>query len=532
VISFSNPFTLQGISQLARRLDEKNRNIYHGVAATITALGYAALALVPILFLTALLKVTTGIGSAESFMAWVSLIIWLGIGTAVGLVLYSMLRVKSYMPSGLGLKEDKAPRLYELLDEISAQYKSPGIDRIIIHDQCTLDLIPVPRFGLPLLKVNVLYIGLPVLQSLSPAQFRGLMARRLGQYSAGHNKLTHWIYRFRQYCQQYQRFYRKQKGAIYKPLKWFFKLYTPFLNATTVYAARRDELLADSYVLDIMNDEELADMIIRYEVSYYFLKTKYWPKIFAMLRKNPVNPEHSPHVSMARVLRNALSENESAQIIKELMNSDPSWQDITPDLHTRLENIGQRKLNMPPPVMETAAQRYLGNAFGAVLKLLDQQWLAKYSTSSRSKKNAPQKAENSSTPPAVEHEEETGYADSARQRLNQLRENARQGKLSNHDAVEMARLTEKVEGKAAAIALYQRILKQDPNNAETLFDVGRILLTQNDNSGVQILEKAMQLNKGCVAQSCWMLAKYFKAIGDEKQSRLYLERAANVSDAA
>ena len=536
MISFSNPFTLKGISQVAQRLCDRHTKIYLGLAAIITATGYIALALFPVLFLAAIMKITFGIGAANTFAAWFSLFLWLLIGTATGIVTYTLLRIKTLMPSGLGLKADKAPRLYELLNEMSAHYRTPAIDRIIIHDQCSLDIVPVPRFGLPLLKVNVLYIGLPVLQCLAPTQFRGALARRLGQYAATSNKLTHWIYRFRQYCQQYQRVYKKHNEPVYQPLKWFFKLYTPFLNAVTVQAARLDELEADTYALDIMNDEELADMIIRYEVSQYFLKNKYWPKIHAMLRKNPASPEHTPHVNMAKVMRNALSENESAQTIKELMNSDPLWHDFVPDLHTRLANIGQTRLNMPPPVMETAAQRYLGNAFGAVLKLLDKQWLAKYASTTRATKQPVKKTEQQITTTSLpEFEDDNdGYVDSDgdRQRLNVLRENARQGKLSNHDAIEMARLTEKVEGKAAAIALYQRILKQDPNNAETLFDVGRILLSQNDKSGVQLLEKAMQLNKGCIAQGCWMLAKYFKATGDEKQSRHYLERAASVSDAA
>jgi Trp operon repressor len=532
MISFSNPFTPKGVSQLLQRLDARYPKIYLGIAAMVTALGYFALALVPILLLTAVLKVTSGIGAADSFAAWLGLLVWLLIGITSGVILATMLLVKTHMPAGLGLKDDKAPRLYELLEEMSAHYNSPAIDRVIVHDQCSLDLIPVPRFGLPLLKVNVLYIGLPVLQCLSPTQFRGVMARRLGQYAASANKLTHWIYRFRQYCHQYQRFYRKQKNPIYLPIKWFFRLYTPLLNAVTLYAARRDELVADACVLDIMNDEELADMIIRYEVSNHFLKTKYWPKIFSMLRNSQGNPQHTPHLSMAKVMRSALTENESAQIIKELMNSETSRQEIKPNLHARLENIGQRRLNMPPPVMETAAQRYLGNAFSAVIKLLDKQWLARYASSSRSKKNTDIKAVDENDTTSTDFTTDAQSTDPDRNNLEQLKSKASEGRLTSHDAIKMARLTEKLEGKQAAVALYQRILEQDPNNAETLFDVGRILLTEKDKSGVKILEKAMQLNEGCVAQACWMLANYFKSIGDEKQSRQYLERAANVGNAA
>ncbi len=524
MISFSNPFTLKGISQALQRLGNRQAKINLAIATTVAVLGFFLLCLSPLLFLTAVLKITFGVATADSFMAWLGLFKWLLIGVTMGAITFSMLRVKMQMPSGLGLKQDKAPRLYELITEMRQSYNAPAIDRVIIHDHFSLDLVPVPRFGLPVLTTNVLYIGLPVLQCLSPSQFRGTLARRLGQYSAKSNKLSHWIYRWRQFCSQYLRSYGRQKHTIYIPMQWFFKLYTPFLNAVTVHTAREDELEADAYALSAMNDEELADMVIRYEVCANFLKQKYWPKIFNMLRNNPSKPAHTPHLNMAKVVRDGLNENEFAQMMKELMNSEPSWQDIMPDLHKRLENLGQSKLNMPPPVMETAAQRYLGDAFGAVLKLLDKQWLAKNTSSEHKvKKTQPQKQAENLNEPAQ---------GSDRQMLTLLRDKARNGKLAGPEAVQMANLMEKVEGKAAAIVLYQQILKQDPTNAECLFAVGSILLSQNDQSGIKILERAMKLNSGCVAQGCWMLAKYFKAMGNEEQSKHYLKRAASVSAAA
>jgi tetratricopeptide (TPR) repeat protein len=213
-----------------------------------------------------------------------------------------------------------------------------------------------------------------------------------------------------------------------------------------------------------------------------------------------------------------------------------------PDLHTRLEHIGQTRLDMPPPVMETAAQRYLGDAFSPVVKLLDKQWLAKNGTGTTATKNEGKPATPSSpakkNAPIVNDDsmlETTEVDDSLpleEQKYQALRSKASQTGLNQNEAYELATYAEKFEGKAAAIAMYQKILKSDPNHAKTIFAVGRILLASNDPSGVKILEKAMQLDKGCIAQACWMLAKYYKALGDEERSKHYLERAANVSAAA
>lgn len=538
--SFSNPFTLKGLSLALERLNERSERFYLALAATVTAMGYLVLGLFPLLTVIGIFKVLGGIGTAGSFGDWLGVLIWIAITATAAVVTLTMLRVKTQMPSGLGLKEDKAPRLHELLAEIGQSYKLPAIDRVIIHDHCDLDIVSVPRFGLPIMNINVLYIGLPVLQGLSPVHFKGALARKLGQFSAVHNKLTHWIYRWRQYCKQYLRTYNRTSSPLYLPLKYFFKLYTPFMNAVTVHAARNDELQGDIYALEIMNDEELADVIIRFEVCRAFLKAKYWPKIFSLLRKQPDNPSHLPHINMPSVLRKGLSENEFAQTMKDLLNTEPAWHDETPSLHARLDHLGQTKLNMPPPVMETAAQRYLGEAFSAVVKLLDKQWLAKNGKVAKKSRHEgapgsvqkkiakprnerpPATQANTAEPKNVEHSEQ--------QRYQMLL--ARADELDQHDAYELASLTEKFDSKVAAIARYQKILKQDPKHAATIFAVGRILLSQNDPSGVKILEKAMQLEKGCVAQACWMLAKYFKATGNDEISKKYLERAANVSAAA
>jgi len=344
MISFSNPFTAKGISQALDGLFEKQEKIYFAIAALATGLGYFMLALFPLIAFIGIFKILGGMASASTFFGWLGVLIWMGITAAAAAITYSMATVKIQMPSGLGLKEDKAPRLHELINEINQTYSVPKIDRIIVHDHCELDMISVPRFGLPLLNTNVLYIGLPVLQCLSPAHFKGALARKLGQFSAQHNRLTHWIYRWRQYCFQYQRSYNRTKSPLFLPLKLFFKYYIPMLEALTVHAARRDEIEADMYALQILNDEELADVILQIEVSKQFLKTKYWPKLFAMLRKNPQNPERLPHISMPGVLRKALTENEFAQTMKELLNNEPTWRDGVPSLIARLVNNGWLKM--------------------------------------------------------------------------------------------------------------------------------------------------------------------------------------------
>ncbi|MEJ2362510.1 MAG: hypothetical protein P8Z75_14045 [Gammaproteobacteria bacterium] len=518
------------------------------LAATATILGYVLYAVFPLMTVIGALTTASIVTSASTVWAWVHGVVWLLLTAAFGLISFTQLSARISLPSGLGLKEDKAPRLYELLSELAEHYQHPKIHRLIIHDKFSLELIQVPRFGLPFLTTNVLYVGLPILQALSPAQFRGALARVLGQSSSTHNKKTHWVYRWHQFCVMGQRATRKHQHGLYRPLQQFFRLYTPFHTYWAADGLRQDALEADVYAMEIMNDSELADVILRSEVCDAFLKNKYWPKIYAMLRKNPGNPAHLPHLNMAKVLRNALTENEFAQTMNELINQEPSWRNIRPVLHERLNNIGQTKLDMPPPVMETAAQRYLGEAQGAVIKLLDKQWLARHGKprSSHQKKSsesaeidaepgiiqAPETSAPESTAApgsGIEASENSTVTVADRKRLAELKQKAQSAKLSDDEAWETAYLTEKLEDTSLAINLYQQILKHNPNHARTLFAVGRIMLTRMDQSGVRALERAMELDNGCVAQGCWMLAKFYKNAGDDARSRHYLERAAKIA---
>jgi tetratricopeptide (TPR) repeat protein len=563
--NFRRLFAREGHNQGLQSLHTRSPRTTLILASIVAGMGYAVLGLFPLLTVIGVFKLIGGATSATTFTAWLHIFIWALITVACAVVTFTQMRVKFNVPSGLGLKDDKAPRLYEQLAELGENYKLPRIHRVVIHDKFTLEMVPVPRLGLPFLTTNVLYIGLPLLQGLSPAQFRGALARVLGQYSGVENKKTHWIYRCFQFCQLSLQAFSKYKTAPYRPLQLFYKIYTPFLKYCAAGAIRGDELEADIYMLEIMNDEDAADFILRYEVCQNFLKNKYWPKIYAMLRKNPSSPDYLPHINMAKVLRNALTDNEFAQTMKDLINRDTQWLDTKPSLHARLENIGQSKLDMPPPVMETAAQRYLGDAFAAVIKLLDKQWLAKHVKSPRTKKTAPAKpktdaeAESSKAParaesiaaapvtgsqqqdahelqderlPGITSEDGTTVTVADRKRLAELKQKVEFADLDDNEAWELAYLTEKLDDKSRAITLYQQVLKQNPNHAKTLFAVGRILLARNDASGVKVLERAMELDKGCVAQSCWMLAKYYKAIGDDTRSKQYLERAASISVAA
>ncbi|VAX02568.1 hypothetical protein MNBD_GAMMA19-884, partial [hydrothermal vent metagenome] len=80
---------------------------------------------------------------------------------------------------GLKMSKELAPALYSLIAGVRELTKRPTIRDVVLTDQYELRIDVTPRLGFPLLMSNTLVIGMPMLQTLSEAQFRGEVMRRL-----------------------------------------------------------------------------------------------------------------------------------------------------------------------------------------------------------------------------------------------------------------------------------------------------------------------------------------------------------------
>ena len=522
--NFLHVLTKEGLNEKLEAMQTNRPKAYGNLALGFTIFGYFLIAFVPLFSLIALLITIDSALDARHWSDLIGIANWLGITAITGFLSYLMIRLRVSKPTGLGLKPDKAPKLYEMLDELRQIYKHPKIHRVVIHDQFNVEFVMVPRFGLPLITENVLHIGLPVMQALTMPQFKGLIARKLGQYSMVHNKVSHIVYRFRQYMALYQLAYSKQSSGqwFYLPFKWFFRLFMPLVNIFTFQAIRKDELEADTYAMEVMNDDDFADTLIRFYVVQLFLDEKFWPKVQEMLSRNPQQPEFLPHSAMGKALRTGLTDSEFAARLDTIMKKDYGWEVALPSLTTRLDNLGYRTLRLQPPVLESAAQKLLGASFPAIVKLMDQQWMTKLGITPKKSPSKPKEPATSTTPSPLNDEQ---------RRFNSLSAAATQRTLSDDELWQLGNLSETLQGKGAALEVYQKLLKRNPAHAKTWFEIGRILLTQQDATGVKALERAMSLDTACTPQASWILAKYYKAQGDESTAKHYIQKAGRTAAA-
>ena len=353
-------------------LVERYPRLYLGFVTLLALLGYAYVLLFPLLILASISYIYEAIAGAE-VIDWQSALIWLAVLILAGVVSYRCIMLRLALPTGLTLVEDKAPELFKIVRELHTRFKRPEISRIVITGNYELDIIKTPRWALPVWSTNTIVIGLPVLQSLSPKQFDCMVARRIGQFSKRDNLLTNWLYQLRPIWQQYRAAYTKQKAPGIELLKWFFTVYAPFYSAFSAFVARRDELNADTYAMQLYNDEEVLEMLTADAVCRRYIENRYWPaihKIAALETKSLP----APHSKMATAVAANLKGEKLATLISELLKLDSRWKDPVPSLSSRIKNIGHNKPYMEELTGETAAARYLGTSINGVIDLVDKLW--------------------------------------------------------------------------------------------------------------------------------------------------------------
>lgn len=346
---------------------------YLGCIALLALAGYAVIVLFPVLVLAGILNIYQAVTTGND-IAWQSASLWLAIAIFSGLVSYRYTRYKPSLPAGLTLIEDKAPELFGLVERTRSHFKRPAIHRIVITPDYELDIIKTPRWALPVWSTNTLVIGLPVLQCLTTRQFECMVARRLGQFSKRENPLTNWLYQLRAIWQQYHTGYGQLKGSVIQPMKWIFSVYAPLYSKCSFYAARRDELNADAYAMELYNDEEVREMITADAVCRHYLHERYWPavhKIAAIETKTLP----TPHSKMATAVQAVLKGDKLEKMIDEILKESPGRNNPVPSLQARIQNIGHSGPHREAFDGGTAAEQYLGTSLNGIITLIDKLWL-------------------------------------------------------------------------------------------------------------------------------------------------------------
>ena len=346
------------------------------ILAMLAALpGFILLFGLPLTAFILLLQLPTQFATAMTIMDWALFAISIAAILFCGVITWLILRTPLKLPHGLPLEHTIAPGLLDLIDELENTYGRARVHRVVLRSDFDIQLIRTPRYGLPLWTTNTLTIGLPMLLSLPPSHFKALLARRIGQASGKHNRLSGWLYQLAAIWRTYRDSYTRQTSPVLKLLGGFFKFYLPFYRKLAFFAMRQDELEADRYALELVNDRDMAGIMSQEIITRGFLEQRYWPKIKQLVRRGDTI-RYTPYRQMPQVVQKSLTADDARSWLMAAINNPDNLKETMPPLKSRLENIGHKKTGAPTPVTGVAAADYIApQALPRIVDKFDQRWL-------------------------------------------------------------------------------------------------------------------------------------------------------------
>jgi len=485
---------------------------YRFRVALLALLGYAYIMLVVALLVAAFVTIIGLSWQSGRGNFWVWKFGWVLI--ALAWVVVRSLWVKQSPPEGFELTRAEAPRLFDLIEELTVALDAPRIHHVLVLDFFNAAVVQVPRFGFFGGYRNYLLLGLPDMQAATPAQFRATLAHELGHLSGNHGRFTGWVYRLRQtWVQLLTRLEREQRwGSFF--FTTFFNWYAPYFQAYSFVLARTHEYEADEAAARLTGAENVAEMLIDTRLKGSYLEENYWPEVYRHAETSP-RPVSDVYAKLPQALSQPLPPDTVARQLNFALAQTTISDDTHPALADRLRALGYpsqqgggdgdwTKRYQPAIVEQSAADFYLGQHAQTLVAQFDRAW---------------QEAV------AEQWGERHNYVLRSQKTLGALEEKARGGALLLDEAWTRASLALELKTPEEAIPLLRDVLALRADHPEANFLLGQLLLRQNDSAGVAHLERAAERDPGMLIPVCQFLFAHFTAEGQPEAAERYRERA-------
>jgi Zn-dependent protease with chaperone function len=491
---------------LATRLEgEARRNArgYEFRVWLLAMLGNAYLALV-VLLLTALF-----LGALAS-MVWLKflLIPWT---VAIGAFLWVVLRalwVNVPPPEGIEVRSSDAPTLFAMIDELGHALRAPRFHQVLIDERFNAGVVQTPRLGIFGWERNHLLIGLPLMKSLSVDQLKAVLAHEFGHLSRGHGRISNWIYRKRLRWVRVIAALEERESMGWFLFKPFLIRYAPYFNAYSFPLARANEYEADAAAARLTFPTVAAEALTSVSVAGRYLSERFWPALYKRAEDSP-QPAFAPYASMAIDVSGELGAETAQTWLEQALAEETGLADTHPSLADRLAAIGE-SARLAPPERGQTADRLLGEALPRITDALDARWHAGVLRVWEARHREVQEG---------------------RLRLGELDARAEAGDLPLMDALERARLGESFgAGPDAALEEFRALHARAPDDALACYALGARLLARDDETGLALVEGAMQRDPQVIVPACESLRDYCWRNGREQEARDWhtrmVERAA------
>jgi Zn-dependent protease with chaperone function len=432
--------------------------------------------------------------------AYVALKAALPVLVLIGMVGKS-LWVKLLPPEGTELRPGEAPALTAEIERVRAAMQAPRIHKVLLTDDHNAAVSQHPRWGVLGGYRTYLLLGLPLMGSLSPEEFRAVLAHEFGHVSRAHGRFGAWIVRVRgtwfNLMTELDRANHWGQGLFRR----FFHWYVPYFDAYTSVLSRAQEFEADR-LAESVSPGGMGASLVRTEITARYLHRVFWPGVTGRTRSDPEPPAAVHHALLADVVA-ASADARAPEWLGEAMRDETEPGSSHPALRDRLAALGCEPA-LPPPLETTAAQALLGPRLQTVADGFSRRWQAHVSQPWRS-----------------EHQQARELA----AKLAELEARAAESPLPPAEAGERIWLTAQVHGQEIAIPMARAFLDADQEDASVHFLLGRALAEQDDQGALPHLERAVAMDASYTIPACLAASALLHRLGREDESAAYHRRA-------
>jgi Zn-dependent protease with chaperone function len=404
----------------------------------------------------------------------------------VAAVLLRALWVRRPESGGLRVRRAEAPDLFALLDELGGELHAPRIREVWITGSFGAALAQEPLLGLLGPSRNRLFLGLPLLDCLTPEEARAVLAHELGHLSRRHGRVGCWVYRLRETWARVD----AALGAGEWPsflFRRFLRWYVPRFDAASLALAREHELEADRESARLAGVEATASALGRTAAAAGYLEERFDPELGKLADREQEPPR--PLELMERELRAVADDAAAGRWLADALDA-PEVESTHPSLRARLEALGldpERVRPRPARVSASATTALLPADLALRLRrTLDDRWRAEVEEEWR-----------------AQHES----AREAARRLAELEATGSWRDLPAAELTEHAGLVSRLHGLEAAERSWERVLELEPESGVALLALGELRAGRGDAGALDLLERAARAEPALAPAALTELAK-------------------------
>lgn len=429
------------------------------------------------------------------------------------------LRVPSVPPEGRVLERHEAPELLAELARLQTRLRAGRFHRVLLTADCNASVVPVPRLGVLGWPRQFLVLGLPLLDSLSPAEMRAVLAHELAHLSRRHGRLGHWLYRLRRSWERLLEPLAQPRPpgevSLRPALRLFVRWFWPRFNARAFVFSRASEYEADALAAELAGTEPTAAALRRIALCGQYAAERFWPEVWLRTQEH-AEPPAGIMTELRDRLATALTNEDAQRLLAQCLHTITTNADTHPCLTDRLRALGTLS---PDPAHEasgllpsgpTAAEAWFGASLAAVRQGVEQHWRRACGETWRQRH---------------------AKAGALQDRLRHLGA-ATPARAADADCLwDRARVLMELQGDVAAEPALREVLAVRPAHAAANFHLGRLLLQAGQAEGETFLERAMTEDEEAVPEAGALLHNHFRATGQatrlaELRARLDRHQAA------